>query len=147
MRIAIADSPEARAACFRVREAVFMGEQGVSDAEEWDGLDDICTHFLAGSPEDPAGCARLLPKGEAAKVQRVAVLAPRRGTGLGQRIMRAVLEHAREAGFQRVLLDSQTHAIGFYEALGFTARGPVFDDAGIPHRAMERHLKQGDGAD
>jgi predicted GNAT family N-acyltransferase len=136
MKIAIATTPEERAACFAVRRAVFMGEQGVSEAEEWDGLDETCTHFLAGDATAPAGCARLLAKGDSAKVQRVAVMPAFRGTGLGRRIMLAVLDHARDAGFATVVLDSQTHAIGFYEALGFTAQGPEFDDAGIPHRAM-----------
>ena len=32
------------------------------------------------------------------------------------------------------------HAIPFYEKLGFTVCGPVYDDAGIPHRDMEKPL-------
>ena len=35
-----------------------------------------------------------------------------------------------------VILDSQVQAIGFYETLGFAARGGTFMDAGIPHRHM-----------
>lgn len=140
MNVFIASTPEERAACFAVREAVFMGEQGVSEAEEWDGLDNACTHFLAGDATTPAGCARLLPKGDVAKVQRVAVMPSHRGTGLGRQIMLAVLDHARDAGFMLVILDSQTHAVPFYERLGFTAHGPEFDDAGIPHRSMRLSL-------
>ncbi|WP_370252231.1 GNAT family N-acetyltransferase [Nioella sp.] len=140
MKIRIAISDTDRAACFAVRKAVFMGEQGVSEAEEWDGLDDACTHFLAASADGPAGCARLLPKGYIAKVQRVAVMPAYRGTGLGRQIMQAVLDHARHEGFTTVILDSQTHALGFYEALGFIAHGPEFDDAGIPHRSMRLAL-------
>jgi predicted GNAT family N-acyltransferase len=37
-------------------------------------------------------------------------------------------------------LGAQTHAMGFYERLGYQAYGPVFDDAGIPHRSMRRSL-------
>ena len=140
MKIRIVTSDLDRAASFAVREAVFMGEQGVSEAEEWDGLDDACTHFLAASADGPAGCARLLPKGDIAKVQRVAVMPAYRGTGLGRQIMQAVLDHARHEGFTTVILDSQTHALGFYEALGFIAHGPEFDDAGIPHRSMRLAL-------
>lgn len=140
MKVVIATSPQDRAACYAVREAVFMGEQGVSEAEEWDGLDEICIHFLAGDAANPAGCARLLPRGDTAKVQRVAVMPAHRGTGLGRQIMRAVLDHARAAGFGQVVLDSQTHAIAFYERLGFAAHGAEFDDAGIPHRAMRLRL-------
>jgi predicted GNAT family N-acyltransferase len=140
MRIVIATTAEDRAACFVVREAVFMGEQGVTEAEEWDGLDDACIHFLAGEADAPAGCARLLPGGDVAKVQRVAVMPAHRGTGLGRQIMLAVLDHARDAGVRQVVLDSQTHAVAFYERLGFIAHGPEFDDAGIPHRSMRLSL-------
>ena len=38
------------------------------------------------------------------------------------------------------MLGAQTHAIGFYEKLGFTAFGPEYLDAGIPHRDMDRPL-------
>jgi len=140
VKISIAVSAEQQAACFAVRTAVFMAEQGVSEAEEWDGLEDACTHFLAGPTGAPTGCARLLPMGDTAKVQRVAVMPAWRGTGLGRQIMQAVLDHARSAGVRTVILDSQTHALRFYEALGFTAQGPEFDDAGIPHRSMRLAL-------
>lgn len=140
MTVRLATSADERAACFAVRKAVFMGEQGVTAEEEWDGLDTACTHFLAGPAEAPQGCARLLFKGDSAKVQRVAVMPAQRGTGLGRRIMLAVLDHARSEGVRSVELDSQTHATGFYESLGFTAHGPEFDDAGIPHRAMRLTL-------
>ena len=39
-------------------------------------------------------------------------------------------------GVKKVKLGAQTHALGFYEHLGFTAFGDEFDDAGIPHREM-----------
>ncbi|RFU14177.1 GNAT family N-acetyltransferase [Rhodobacteraceae bacterium W635] len=136
MKVAVARTAADRAACFAVREAVFMREQGVPPDEEWDGLDEVCTHFLAGDADAPAGCARLASEGEAAKVQRVAVMPSHRGTGLGARLLRAVLDHARQAGFRVVVLDSQVQAIGFYEKLGFRAHGPEFLDAGIRHRAM-----------
>lgn len=140
MQIGLAETADERAACFAVREAVFMGEQGVTADEEWDGLDDTALHFLVRGPAGPAGVARLLPKGDSAKIQRVAVMPEYRGTGLGQQIMLVVLDHARQAGFEVAVLDAQTHALGFYEALGFVAHGPVFDDAGIPHRAMKLTL-------
>jgi predicted GNAT family N-acyltransferase len=36
------------------------------------------------------------------------------------------------------LLHAQTSVVPFYERLGYTAEGPVFDEAGIPHRKMSR---------
>jgi predicted GNAT family N-acyltransferase len=43
-------------------------------------------------------------------------------------------------GVSQVKLGAQTHALGFYESLGFTAVGPIYDDAGIDHRDMVLNL-------
>ena len=47
---------------------------------------------------------------------------------------------AAERGLRVVALSAQTHALGFYQRLGYAAYGPVFDDAGLPHRWMRRTL-------
>jgi predicted GNAT family N-acyltransferase len=74
-------------------------------------------------------------------VGRVCVLQSARGTGLGADIIRATVAIARETpGIARVKLGAQTHALGFYEKLGFQAFGPVYDDAGIDHRDMVLEL-------
>ena len=54
--------------------------------------------------------------------------------------MRAALDELRARGVTKAKLGAQTHAIGFYEKLGFTVHGPEYDDAGIPHRDMSRSL-------
>lgn len=119
-----------------VRQSVFVVEQGVPLELEWDGLDAACTHLLAEDAAGrPIGCARLLPDGH---VGRMAVLAPWRGRGAGGALLQAALVRARSAGFARVRLNAQVHAIDFYRRQGFEAYGDVFDDAGIPHRAMQR---------
>jgi len=56
------------------------------------------------------------------------------------REVRAVEDAARACGLAAVDLHAQTHALGFYERLGYEAYGPEFPDAGIPHRAMRRAL-------
>ncbi len=133
--ITIVTTPADRHACFDIRTEVFVDEQKVPRDLELDDLEDHCIHFLATVDGVPMATARLLDRGYA-KIQRVAVRKPARGTGLGRDIMLAVLAHAREAGFAQARLDAQVSAIAFYERLGFTAEGPVFDDAGIPHRLM-----------
>ncbi|HEX7188957.1 MAG TPA: GNAT family N-acetyltransferase, partial [Actinomycetes bacterium] len=47
-------------------------------------------------------------------------------------------ERVRERGLRVVALSAQTHALGFYERLGYRAHGDVFDDAGLPHRWMTK---------
>jgi ElaA protein len=124
------------ALCRALRRAVFIEEQGVSEADEIDDLDPVATHFLASLDGRPAGTARLVPMGDTAKIGRVCVLAAARGRGLGAALVGAAVEHARRSGFARAKLGAQVHALDFYARLGFAATGPVYDDAGIPHRDM-----------
>lgn len=106
-----------------------------------DDLDGEAIHLLATVDGRPAGTARLLLRDEVGKIGRVAVLADRRGTGLGAALIRAALDELRAVpGVTTAKLGAQVHALGFYERLGFTAFGPVYDDAGIPHRDMTRPL-------
>jgi predicted GNAT family N-acyltransferase len=141
MRIARAETATARAACFAVRRAVFIEEQGIDEAEEWDAADQTCVHYLAGDEAAPLGTARLIARGPEAKIGRVAVVQTARGTGLGAAMMRAVLEDAQRQGFTEAELEAQTYAIPFYERLGFVAEGPAYDDgSGILHRVMRRPI-------
>ena len=63
-----------------------------------------------------------------------------RGLGVGVALVRGIEDAARARGLTAVDLDAQTHALGFYERLGYVAYGPEFFDAGIAHRAMRRRL-------
>ena len=129
------------ATCHALRRIVFMEAQGVSEADERDGRDADALHVLATLNGEALGCARILLNGEVAKIGRVCVLQHARGTGLGAAIILGWLDVARaQPGVTTAKLGAQTHALSFYEKLGFAAFGPVYDDAGIPHRDMERAL-------
>mmetsp|Transcript_29712 Transcript_29712/g.58997 ORF Transcript_29712/g.58997 Transcript_29712/m.58997 type:complete len:141 (-) Transcript_29712:3255-3677(-) len=129
------------AACLALRRTVFIEEQNVSEADEVDGRDGDALHVLALVDRKALGCARILISGETAKIGRVCVLKEGRGTGLGAAIILACLDVARgQDGVTRAQLGAQTHALAFYEKLGFAAFGPIYDDAGILHRDMERAL-------
>ena len=133
MKIAVTDDVDA---CMTIRRKVFVEEQAVPEELELDAHDATAVHLLAVADGRPVGTARLLIDGDHAKIGRVAVLAETRGTGAGAALMRAALDELRARGVREVALGSQTHAIGFYERLGFRAHGPEYDDAGIPHRDM-----------
>ncbi|MDO5705121.1 MAG: GNAT family N-acetyltransferase [Paracoccus sp. (in: a-proteobacteria)] len=138
MKITVTDD---LTACHALRRKVFIEEQGVSEAEEMDDLDGQAVHLLAFDGDVPVGTARVLASGDTGKIGRVCVLAQARGTGLGAALIRAALDVLRDMpGITRAKLGAQTHALGFYEKLGFAAYGPIYDDAGIPHRDMMREL-------
>lgn len=120
--------------CMDIRLRVFVDEQSVPLAEERDAFEETARHFLALWRGDAAGTARALVKEPGlVKIGRLAVLPPYRKFGLGAALIRAVEAEFTGANF---MLDAQLQALAFYERLGYVAEGPVFDDAGIPHRAM-----------
>ena len=117
-----------------LRTTVFIEEQSVPIADEWDGMDDVSTHFLAERIDGtPVGCARLMPDGQ---IGRLAVLQVERGQGIGRQLMEAVIEFGQRQGIGPLRLHAQLHAISLYESLGFTITGEVFWDAGIEHVPM-----------
>lgn len=117
-----------------VRETVFVSEQGVPADMEWDEHDAAALHLLARDDRRrPVGTGRLLTDGH---IGRMAVLAQWRGRGIGTALLNALIDAARARGLGQVALNAQCSAVGFYERLGFVPEGPVFDEAGIPHRHM-----------
>ncbi|MFB6232744.1 MAG: GNAT family N-acetyltransferase [Haloarculaceae archaeon] len=128
---------------FAVRRAVFVDEQDVPEEIEMDDADDRATHFVVYDTArgEPVGAARLrVPEEATGKAERVAILKPYRGEGLGARLMERVEATARERGCSRLKLDAQTHVEGFYERLGYETVSDVFVEAGIPHVRMVTDL-------
>ncbi len=125
------------ALCHALRREVFIEEQGVSLEDEVDGRDEEARHLLVFWQGKPVGTARLLTEGAVGKIGRVCILAEARGKGLGAALIRAGVEVFRSVpGVTKVKLGAQTHAMGFYQGLGFAEVGEVYMDAGIPHRDM-----------
>ena len=129
------------ATCRTLRRIVFIEEQGVPEADEVDDKDNTAIHLLVTDTGTPVGSARLLITGDIGKIGRVCVLKSHRGTGLGAALIHAAVAELRRHGLTTAKLGAQTHAIGFYERLGFTATGPKYMDAGIPHRDMVLSLQ------
>ena len=121
-----------------IREAVFIQEQQIAPEDEWDAEDTISTHFVAYLQDQAVATARLLKNHS---IGRVAVLQSARGTGIGYKTMRAVIDQAKAEQRKFVKLSSQVHAIGFYQNLGFDVQGAEYLDCGIPHIDMYLSLK------
>jgi predicted GNAT family N-acyltransferase len=138
-----------REACFAVRKEVFVVEQRVPEDIEYDAYDASALHVIAVRDDGATlGTGRLL-HGEAAlavtggqpavgSLGRLAVAKHARGFGVGAALVRGIEDAARAAGLGAVDLHAQTHALGFYERLGYSAYGPEFLDAGMEHRAMRK---------
>lgn len=133
-----ADWEQDQEALRKVRERVFIEEQQVPRELEWDQADAEALHFIAEDHRgDAIGTARLLPNGQ---IGRMAVLAERRGFGVGRALLDAAIEAARDQGRYSVFLHAQLQALDFYARAGFEQVGETFEEAGIPHVQMELTL-------
>lgn len=123
-----------------IRKKVFIEEQSVDESLEIDDLEDKTTHIVGYTGENPCCTARLYLKDAShLKIQRVAVLKEHRQKGVGKELLEEIEKLAQEIFSARYLvLDSQDHAIAFYEKSGFKVSGNGFMDAGIPHHHMQK---------
>ena len=123
----------------RVRDEVFVAEQGVPAELERDAArDPSCVHVLARLEDGtPIGTGRLTPHRH---IGRMAVRKPWRGHGVGDALLRALLDAAWLEGTQAVHLNAQVDAVEFYARHGFVPVGERFMEAGIAHQAMARTL-------
>lgn len=134
---------------WQIRREVFIGEQGVNEAEEIDGLDEAAStrHVLAFDEDQTAvGTARLLvDRPGLVHIGRVAVLARARGRGTGSAIMTALeqlasAEYSDESGQVRIELSAQESALDFYRHLGYEIAPERYLDARIWHQDAHKTL-------
>lgn len=124
-----------------IRSLVFQIEQGVAADLEFDGKDEAADHLLAYLDGQPVGTARIRRlDDQTAKVERVAVLKPARGVGIGKRMMLEALAFLTRAKVAEARIHAQIAVQDFYERLGFEPEGEVFMEAGILHVKMKKLL-------
>ena len=105
LTIVVVDGEDDMNAAFAIRREVFRREQGVDEAEEFDGLDPHCRHYLARLGGAAVGTARTRSlAGGDVKIERVAVLKPLRGAGIGTALMARALA---DIGAGRAVLNAQ----------------------------------------
>ena len=125
-----------------IRAEVFVDEQKIPDDLEWDSADAGSLHAVAYNRFGAAlGTGRLLEHVPGvAKIGRMAVRQSVRGSGVGRAVLDALVGAARQRGDREAILHAQLSAAPFYVRAGFNARGPAFEEAGIPHVEMVRSL-------
>ena len=78
--------------------------------------------FVAYDGERPVGCGGWRVHGEDAELKRMYTAPGVRGKGLARRLLAAIEESARAAGYERVILETgrkQPEAVGLYESSGY----------------------------
>ena len=130
----------------RVRSEVFVTGQKCLYVDP-DGKDIGAVQVFASEGERIIGCLRIYQKEPGVlQIGRVAVIESQRGRGIGMRMMRQAVSYVRDKlTDEKIYLEAQTYAIGFYEKLGFKVISDEFLDEGIPHKGMELLIERVSG--
>lgn len=140
MTVKIVQHPKDLEDAYYVRRTVFIHEQNVPEEEEIDQHEDEAVHFVLYQEHSPVGAGRFRVVDGYGKVERICVLKETRKTGAGKKIMLAIEDYARKKGMTKLKLNAQTHAVPFYEGLGYQTVSDEFMDAGIPHKTMIKSI-------
>jgi predicted GNAT family N-acyltransferase len=139
--VKLADFSEDFSQIKAIRKVVFQEEQGVEEALEFDGKDEICDHLIAYLDNLAVGTARLrYLDDKTVKIERLAVLSTVRGEGIGKKIINEALLFIANKKIPEVMINAQVYIKGLYYKFGFVEEGEVFIEAGIPHVKMRKKL-------
>ena len=142
IRVETGDWAKLGADATALRTAVFAHEQGIALNLMGDAADAAGLHAVAynGLGQVVATGRLIRHDNGVGQIGRLAVHRALRGSGVGARILQALVDGARQRGDAEVMLHAQQSAQGFYERSGFTARGAYFEEAGLPHLEFFKQL-------
>ncbi|WP_176757497.1 GNAT family N-acetyltransferase [Salimicrobium halophilum] len=141
MDIKVVETEQEKKDAYSVRRDVFIEEQGVTEEEEHDGLDEVAVHFVGYEEGKPVAASRLRLMDSYGKLERICVMKDHRGRSFGKEIILEMEEYVAKQGRDTSKLNAQTRAEGFYQSLGYHTTSGEFMDANIPHVAMEKSFK------
>lgn len=127
-------------AAFSIRKEVFVEGMGVDPHIENDQFEPTAIHFLARLNGKPIGTARWRKTTDGVKLERIAVREEARGQGIGQALVKAVLEDIDsdpKTARLKKYLHAQLKAVSLYDKFGFEKIGEMFEECNILHYTME----------
>lgn len=106
-------------------------------AAEWSDVHLACFD----ARQNMVGCLILTKKdSKTVKMRQVAVAENCQGLGVGRRLVEFSETWAVRNGFEKMELNARETAIPFYRKLNYPTVGERFEEVGIPHFKMEKHL-------
>ncbi len=125
--------------CFKVRQEVFVEEQGFSKEGEFDTIDSISHHLEFIVEDEVVATCRIFIEEDTQTYHcgRICVLKKCRSLGLGSKIMEGARLKVIELGGKGIELSAQVSAKPFYAKCGYTEFGGVHYDEGCPHIMMQ----------
>lgn len=105
----------------RVRRAVFVDEQNIDEALEFDGNDFTATHAVAYVGKKPVGAMRIRYFKDFVKIERACVLKDFRKTNIAEFLMDSVLKFCAQKGFEVAYGICKKELLPRWEQQGFFA--------------------------
>ena len=134
LRLMDSDFQELKTA-FSIRKKVFVEEQRVSEADEFDEFEKESQHYLLKIDGKPIATARWRFIGDKIKCERFAMLSEYRNKGFGSELLSELIKDVKGKS-DRVYLHAQLKAIPFYKRFGFIKVWDQFTECEIEHYMM-----------
>jgi len=125
----------------KLRDDILRKPLGLTFSPE--ELEEEKNNLMIGAFEDESilGCAMLVEENPSVvKLRQMAVLNAVQGKGVGRALMQFAENLARDHGYRVITMHARKNAVGFYEKMGYVAKGDEFTEVSIPHYEMEKRL-------
>ena len=120
MQQTIGNHPDLIKKAHYIRREVFVIEQGIPQELDLDGLDQTSDHILVTEGNNLIGTARLYYKRpDHAIMARIAVLQTYRGLGVATKMVKALLDHAKQRNIKTLEIHAHQYLRSYYEKFGF----------------------------
>lgn len=127
-----------------LRETVLRLPLGLKNRPEDVAYDHVQQHYVAKQEEVVVATLSMMRITEtSAKLRQMAVAEHKQHAGIGQALVTYVHRMATMQGFVELALKARIEAVGFYEKLGYSRVGDLFEEIGITHQAMQIRLIAG----
>ncbi len=125
----------------KARAEVFVMEQKIL-YNDMDGVDYESLHCFVEDGSKVIAYLRAFPEKEDESAIHIGrVLTLWHNKGFGRKLMEYFIDNIRkEANYKKLRLNSQKHAVGFYEKFGFKIVSDEFIIENIPHFTMELYM-------
>jgi predicted GNAT family N-acyltransferase len=126
-----------------LRNRILLRPIGIPDFG-WEHHDDRSWHFVATWKNRVIGCVvlvRLDEDGTTTQLIQMAVETEFQGQGIGKALVKELISFARGNGVEEIQIHAREEVTEFYARLRFAIVGEPFEEAGIRHRHMVRHLR------
>ncbi|MBE6135743.1 MAG: GNAT family N-acetyltransferase [Erysipelotrichaceae bacterium] len=127
----------------KIRKTVYIDEQHISYEDEFELDKESETNtFLIYLYREPIGTIRYRQTGDREfKLERFAVITKYRHKGYGKEAFNFLVNKiAGEYNPCYIYFHAQYSLLNYYQNLGFSPNGEIFDDANIPHIKMEKYF-------